>query len=74
MDITLEQFHRYRDDWLLWRALGHYVDESWVAPVSFVEASEMAKEMIDTFKTLDDLIGRMRRQFQKKKATEDNGK
>jgi len=35
-----------------------------------MEAQEMPKEMLDVFLTLDDLLGRMQRQFAEKKAKE----
>jgi len=67
VDISLKSFFAHRDNWLLWRALGHYENGSWVAPVSFLEAQRIKKEALDVFMTLDDWYGRMRRQNEKKK-------
>lgn len=73
MDISLEDFYLYRDEWKLWRSLGHYVDVdnvTWVAPISFAEASDMPRAMLDVFLTLDGMLSKMRAQFLKQKAKE----
>lgn len=73
--MDLNDFHAYRDNWTLWRTLGHFSESgSWVAPVSFIEAQTMPKPMLDVFLTLDDIIGRMQKQYAEKKAKENNGK
>lgn len=73
LDIDLDAFHAHRDNWTLWRALGHYSPSgSWVTPVSFLEAQQLPKEALDVYLMLDDLLGRMQRQFNKKKAQDDN--
>jgi hypothetical protein len=54
---------------LLWRALGSYTESgTWKAPVSFIEAQTLPKEMLDTFFKLDDVISRMEKQYMKKVA------
>jgi hypothetical protein len=59
---------RYKDDWLLWRNLGH-VDSNgaWVAPVSFVEAQQLPDNMLSVFFALDNMVAKMAKQEAKKK-------
>ncbi len=66
--MPIEDFYKYRGDWLLWRDLGH-LDEygSWVAPASFMEATQMPKAMLDTFFLLDDWIYKLMKQENKQK-------
>jgi hypothetical protein len=53
---------------MLWRSLGYYSDSgSWVPPVSFLEAQQLSKPMLDVFMKLDDILDRMREQALAKK-------
>ena len=71
LTVKIEDFHKYKGDWLLWRNLGHYNESgAWVAPVSFNEAMELPKVMLDVFFELDNLIQKMMKQMTKKR----NGK
>lgn len=71
LDINIDDFRAFRDNWTLWRNLGHHIDGSWVAPVSFLEALRIPKAELDIYFILDDVFGRMQRQFAKK--NKDNG-
>jgi len=67
LTITIEQFHLHKGNWLLWRNLGHFDQSgSWVAPVSFVEAQSLPKDMLDTFFELDNLVSKTIKQTAKK--------
>jgi len=67
----MPDFLEHRDNWILWRSLGHEVEGQWVAPVSFKEAQEMPKKMLDTFLTLDNYFGKMSKQWAKKMAQQE---
>lgn len=72
-EIDYSDFLKYRDDWKLWRSLGHFTDSgAWVAPVSFQEAQALPMDMIQVFFTLDNLLERM--QNNKKKQSQSKGK
>jgi len=66
----MADFMQYRDLWKLWRSLGHYDgNESWVAPISFLEATQVPnKRMLDTFFEMDDFFERMKRHRRKKQG------
>lgn len=71
-DISPEEFDIYKDDWMLWRALGTYNGSgAWVAPVSFLEAQDLPKRQLDVFFALDDFLDRMYQQKAKQKAKQD---
>jgi hypothetical protein len=70
VDFTLEAFYRYRDEWLLYRSLGHETDAgAWVSPLSFSEVLSMPKEKIDVFQGLDHFFAQMQKHNAKKKKT-----
>jgi hypothetical protein len=68
--ITHENFIKYRKSWLLWRALGHYSDGLFVAPISFNEALQLPKNMLDVFFELDTYLVRMQKHQDRKKPKE----
>ena len=69
IDVGLSDFHKYKGDWLLWRALGKFDGNgNWTAPLSFMEALELPKAMLDTFLELDSIFAKMQRQRAKKQG------
>jgi hypothetical protein len=66
-NISIEDFFRFREDWIVWRNLGHADNNgAWVAPVSFLEAQQLPTKMIGTFFVLDDLVSEMIKQNKNK--------
>lgn len=69
INIDFADFLEYKDDWILWRALGHTNEAgSWVAPISFLEAQRIPDRMLNIFFTLDDMLGRLQRQKEKQRS------
>lgn len=67
LGITYLDFIENKDEWILWRTLGHYTDNgAWVPPVSFLEAELMPKRKLDAFFALDNLVELMRKQQRRK--------
>lgn len=68
VDFTLEAFHKYKRDWLLYRSLGHKTDGGmWVSPLSYEYARGAPKEMLDVFQGLDYFLAQMEKKRAKKK-------
>ena len=62
MNFTLEAFYKYRDEWILYRSLGHETESgAWVSPLSYLEALTMPKEKIDVFQGLDYFLAQKKR-------------
>jgi len=67
LSITIEDFHRHKGNWLLWRNLGHYSDSgAWIPPASYTEAMRLPKRMLDVFFELDTWLDKMMKQKQNK--------
>lgn len=62
VDFSETDFLKYRDAWKLYRSLGHYDSGgAWVPPISFREALDMPKAMLDVFQELDHFLGQMQK-------------
>jgi hypothetical protein len=67
VEFSHEDFLKYRETWLLWRSLGRYDGNgSWVAPLSFPEAIDLPKAMLDVFQELDHFFEQMKKHQAKK--------
>lgn len=74
VDFSEEDFYRYRDAWKLWRSVGHYDSGgAWVPPVSFQEAAEMPRVMLDVFQGLDHYLSQMQKHQAKKQGKKPRG-
>jgi len=63
LEFEYDDFLRHRDDWLLWRNLGHVdTNGAWIAPVSFTEAQQLPAKMLNVFFSLDNLVEKMMKQ------------
>ena len=66
--MRYEDFLEYKSIWLLWRNLGHVTEGgSFVPPISFMEADQLPKVMLDVFFELDSWIDKMMRELAKRK-------
>lgn len=54
--MTIENFTRYKDAWLRYRQIGNFdANGNFMSPISFLEAEQLPKVMMDTFNELDHL-------------------
>ena len=69
MDFTIEEFHLYKGNWLLYRGMGH-TDENgaFISPLTYFEAQQMPKREIEIFMRLDDLASKTIRSQTRKKG------
>jgi hypothetical protein len=69
VDISREDFMKYRDGWKLWRAVGRYDGNgSWIPQISFKEAAELPKAMLDVFQELDFFLAQMQKYMAKQQG------
>lgn len=68
VSFSEEAFLKYRDAWKAYRSLGHYDGESWVSPLSFKEAMEMPREMLEVFQELDFFLEQMKKQMKARQS------
>lgn len=68
-DFTLEEFHQYKGNWLLYRSMGHLNESgAFVSPLSYTEAQGLPKRQVEMFLQFDELADKMIRQINKKKG------
>jgi hypothetical protein len=64
----MDEFYRYRGDWLLYRSLGHFSDAgAFIPPLSYADAQQMPKRQVEMFMEFDDITDRLQKQMSKKK-------
>jgi hypothetical protein len=62
VEFSDAEFLQYREAWTLYRRMGHYDSGgAWVPPISFLEALEMPKAMLNTFQGLDHFLDQMQK-------------
>jgi hypothetical protein len=62
VDFSLDTFTKYKDLWLLWRALGKETElGSFEAPVSFKEAMDLPKELVSFCLEMDGFFLQMKK-------------
>jgi hypothetical protein len=69
IDTTLDNFERFKGKWLRYRRVGSFdANGNFRAPISFLEAEQLPKIMIDTFRELDFLYAIAQRIAAKEKG------